>query len=146
MMALAGLRQVESFEIDGTGADSAITDAGLAVLHGFVHLRRLALRNCPEITAEGWAAVAELEHLRCLTLSISPSQSLDGALAAFKTTSMLEELSLERGMLTDEGLKNLAVLKHLRHLDLGWTHGYTVERVKHLVKGLPHLESVGFSL
>jgi len=143
--ALAGLRQVESFEIGGFG--SKMTDAGLDVLRNFTNLRRLALVNCTGLTAQGFAMISELKQLRVLSVDTYQLGSADSALAFVTKLTELEELCLEDvgpRPLTDEGLRHLAPLKRLRRLDMSKSPGYTDAGLASLTRELPSLESLKF--
>jgi Leucine-rich repeat (LRR) protein len=144
MKALAGLKEIESFEISGLG--SSITDAGLNVLHRFPNLRQLKLLACPNVTAKGLAGVSELKRLQTLELYLcsAPGEphSTDGVLAAIGALNELEVLSIHgaEGTLTDEGLGSLASLRNLRRLKLSVTGGCTHEGLARMMRELPNLQ------
>jgi hypothetical protein len=57
----------------------------------------------------------------------------------------LESLTL-RGTVSDAALKQLAVLKRLRCLDLRYADGYTDRGLTFLLDSLPNLETIKFSI
>jgi Leucine-rich repeat (LRR) protein len=147
MTALGKLRQVESFAIVGFG--SAISDAGIQVLRGFPNLRQLTLMGCPKVTAKGLAVIPDLQQLRVLELWRYFGQagaSTADTLACVKASGKLEDLSLRVGAVTDEELSGLTSLKNLRRVDLTGSYGFSDEAVLELMRELPNLEYLKFTL
>ena len=86
-------------------------------LAGCKNLRTISLKSC-NIRNEDLAEAA-FPGLRKLTLYNNP---FDGANVAWvESFPDVEELSFERGQLTDDGIKGLAKLTHLRRLILSHT-------------------------
>ena len=148
VMALTGLRNIESLTIHRYG--SAVTDAGLQVVRNFVKLRQLTLANCPEVTPKGLAIISELEELRTLKLGLYDSRSkltMDSALASVKQCTGLKELYLDgTTILSDEGLAIVAALSSLRRLNLGTSVGFSEKRLARLMRELPNLKYLTFTL
>lgn len=93
-------------------------------------LRRLRL-SFTDVSNDDLAPLSKLKHLRFLTLQSTKVK--EGNLDSLKGLR-LEELSLERTRLSDEGLKSLRHMESLRYLN--------ATRTKVTDAGLVHLESL----
>jgi hypothetical protein len=116
-------RVVGSVSLKGTKA----TDAVLKDLPEFPALSRFDLRDAPNVTAAGVAALARAKKLQVVELEgVVVSDDTVKALAA---ATSLTELRLTGGELTDDGVKALATLTRLQTLTLakpGAVRGTTV--------------------
>ena len=103
---------------------AGVTDVGLRNLRKLTALDELDLSYNREITDKGAANLKALAHLR--RLNLSSTQVGDASAGVIGGLTDLEELSLENAFmaanLTDAGLKNFQGLKHLKKLDLTFTH------------------------
>jgi hypothetical protein len=150
MRALTRLQNLESLAIDDYygGMRNLEIDAGTDVVLKLPNLRRLELRGFPALTTQGLANVWRARQLRSLGLHLTGERldaSLDNVFSGIAGLSELEVLSLSfvtPMTVTDGGLKRLASLKKLRHLDLGDIEGYSDDALARLMDAIPSLEVV----
>jgi hypothetical protein len=155
MKAIAGLQHLESLEVQGNGWTAGIIrnggtvgDDDMAALRQLSKLRHLDLRGFPEVSPKGLDFVWDLKELRTLTLDLSAeiiADSTAAVLGHLESLSKLEELCLQ-GTVTDVALNKLATVKKLRRLDLTSAEGYTDAGLATLMRTLPELETLKFTI
>jgi Leucine-rich repeat (LRR) protein len=144
---LAGLKRLEWLHLGGV----AMNEAGFDHLAALPGLRTLSLSDCC-LTEEALTHLARLEGLRSLDLSgaklvetwesgMRPSATRKLSAEALVHLGMLQQLhslNLARTQITDEGLRHLANMTHLKRLDLseGWSddEAVTVRGMSALVR------------
>ena len=95
-----------------TMVDLPIGDAGLAHLAKQKNLRRLKIARCPELTAQGFAAIANCRQL--VQLDLRDFEQATGEITAqIAKLPHLKDLKLNSPNLTDGGLAPLAALTGL---------------------------------
>jgi internalin A len=96
-------------------SDELITDAGLAALKGWKHLKRLSVRGTKitDTTLQHLSGVATLE-----SLDAGYAQITDVGLELLTPLTNLRELAIGGNKLTDTGLQSLRQLPGLIYLDL----------------------------
>lgn len=113
---LAGLSQLEAFQINGT----RLTDNGYRHFSAFGQLRRLSLfhpsRDVEEFTGEGLAHLKSLRNLRRLTFAGATAG--DAAFKAVGELTQLEEFSQWHNWESPGAIKHLAGLQ-LKKLKMG---------------------------
>ncbi|EYC08618.1 hypothetical protein Y032_0065g3650 [Ancylostoma ceylanicum] len=125
--------------------NSLVNDAFLIqICEGLSNLKTLSLANAgtdQTITAKGLNAIANLKELEQIDLS---------SLAALRSGVLLEIVYACRSLsllqlrncvyLSDEGVKGLAMMKNIRHVDLSGSILVTSDSVQHFIKGFPQEE------
>jgi hypothetical protein len=133
---IARIKTLESLDLTG----SFITNKGLKILvDGLPNLDELDLTNMPKLTDKGVALLASMKSLRRLSLDINTGLGAgfpklapldltfldvketavrDSDLPYFLGMKHLDSLRLEKTPISDEGLKTIAKMKALRHVDL----------------------------
>ncbi|KAL6736650.1 hypothetical protein Aduo_006972 [Ancylostoma duodenale] len=123
-----------------------VNDAFLVqICEGLSNLKTLSLANAgtdQTITAKGLSAIANLKELEQIDLS---------SLAALRSGVLLEIAYACRSLsllqlrncvyLSDEGVKGLAMMKNIRHVDLSGSILVTSDSVQHFIKGFPQEEN-----
>src|SRR5262249_732547 len=109
---VAGLRRLGVLGLSHSG----ITDQGLKLLAGLKNLQVLHLGGNRKVTDAGGQGLRELRQLRALDPSFTAlahqARAGPGGLAR------LESVALGKTGISDEGLKQVARLQHLRALDV----------------------------
>lgn len=117
---LAGLAELEYFQSNL----AQITDAGLKPLAGLQGLRNLKLFHPgPAFSGAGLAHLADLPRLERLTVAGSLAFNDEGMAAVARLGKLQDFRSWHAGF-TDEGVKQLKELKHLKSLYLGQRLAY----------------------
>jgi Leucine Rich repeat len=112
---IANLRKLKRLWITQT----AITDAGLAIVGQLPALELLDVRYSPGVTDEGLSHLARLGRLH--ELSISHTAITDEGLAHLAGLMNLDSLDLTETLVAGAGLRHLAGLPNLKGLYLGHT-------------------------
>ena len=141
LKAIAGLGGLEYLSL------ARPNDAVMETVRNFRNLRHLVLEYPASLTAKGLAKISELRQLRELDFILigDLSEPIRAMLERPGALAELQELSLH-GQLPDNGLARLAVLKNLRRLDLRLCNGFTDAGVRSMLRALPDLRQLEFTL
>jgi Leucine-rich repeat (LRR) protein len=122
MKSIAGLRKLKKLSISG----AKITDAGMREIAKLDNLQELSasgmLLNGPDRNEPRDAAIKELGRLSQLRkLDLSNTQTADESAGAFAGLPQLKVLHVFGTRITDNGLTELARLKKLEELKIGYS-------------------------
>ncbi|MDP7011338.1 MAG: hypothetical protein QF685_08160 [Verrucomicrobiota bacterium] len=112
-------------------SETDITDQELKELVKVDHITSLWLRDCPQVTSEGFKELGKLKQLNKLCLS-SPNIT-DATLKEVAKLQQITWLDLDCPKVTDKGLEEVAKLQQLRYLYLTDTK-VTDEGLKEVAK------------
>ncbi len=110
---------------------TSITDWGLGLLRPIKQLRHLEINGCYRVGDRGFEYLSELTNLRHLEFGMSADATAslyDSALTSsgvrhLAKLRLLEHLDLTRSTsVGDQGIAGISALSRLRHLDLGGCH------------------------
>ncbi|CAJ0604779.1 unnamed protein product [Cylicocyclus nassatus] len=125
--------------------NSLVNDAFLIkICNELSNLKTLSLANAGSdqtLTAKGLNAIANLKELEQLDLSSLAALRSGVLLEIAYSCKQLSLLQLRNCVyLSDEGVKGLARMKHIRHVDLSSSILVTNEAIQHFIKGFPQEE------
>ena len=135
---LDGLKQLES-------VNAALVISGINSLREHPNLRQLA---CVGLGRDSLALLLSLRRLHDLVLVLGPEDregTVGKMLARLGELPELEKLTLANTVTNDE-LASLASLKKLRRLDLRHASGFDAAGIASLVRRLPDLQEVNFTI
>jgi hypothetical protein len=133
--ALSGLTSLT--HLDLSGERSAVTDQGVQALAKLTSLTALDLAGMTSLTDKGVKALANLTSLESLNLAWRRRHAED------LTDRVLRHVGDDH--LTDDALKSLKTLKHLKRLDLNEREGITDKGLEHIAHQFPALEALDVS-
>lgn len=113
------------------------TDESLACLAELKGLETFFIWDATDVTDAGAMHLAHLENLQ--TIHLSDSQAGDGALKALAKLPKLTRISMQKNMITDEGLAHLAEMKQLQSLWVGISKGTITDEGLASLAGLENL-------
>jgi Leucine-rich repeat (LRR) protein len=116
------------------------SDEGLRTVAQLSDLEHLGVGEATNITDAGVQHLAGLPKLT--QISFSNGQLTDASLALFGRMPALTGLSLQGNAFSDEGLKQLAGLRHLQYLHLGMSRGRITDAGARQLAGLTKLEGL----
>ncbi len=113
MQHVAQISSLESLSLNGT----TISDAGVATLNALPNLKKLDLRNC-QLTPDGFAAIGKMPALEEINLDVTPGLN-DNTLDLMCEARTLKRLHLrDCGGITDNGLQALRKLDVIEELNV----------------------------
>jgi len=112
-----GVARLGPLPLESLYMNSRLTDAGLAHINQWPHLRRLDLSRT-QVTDPGLANLETLSHLE--ELALTDTRITDAGIVSLSKLTALKTLELSGTQMTSAGLEFLARLPKLETLSLSW--------------------------